>query len=82
MTSATSFFEIKEHTVECQHVREYARATANGQEDVLRLAIKQYIPRDNPNPEQGDVTIIGAHANGYPKVSRSLPPCAYKKSLK
>ncbi|PQE25563.1 toxin biosynthesis protein [Rutstroemia sp. NJR-2017a BBW] len=67
MESATSIFEVKEHTVECQHIREYARATADYQEDVLRLAIKQYIPRDNPNPEQGDVTIIGAHANGYPK---------------
>jgi hypothetical protein len=79
MESTTSIFEIKEHTLECQHIREYARATANAQEDVLRLAIKQYIPRDNPNPEQGDVTIIGAHANGYPKVGRSLPACAYKK---
>ncbi|ESZ91074.1 hypothetical protein SBOR_8537 [Sclerotinia borealis F-4128] len=63
----SSIFEIKEHTLECQHIREYPRATANTQEDVLHLAIKQYIPRDNPHPEPGDVTIIGAHANGYPK---------------
>jgi hypothetical protein len=64
----SSVFEIKEHTLECQHIREYARATAESQEAVLHLAIKQYIPLDNPNPKAGDVTIIGAHANGFPKV--------------
>ena len=65
-------FEIKEHTLECQHIREYPHATARSQEDVLRLAIKQYIPRDNQDPRDGDVTIIGAHANGFPKVIVSL----------
>lgn len=64
----SSIFEIREHTLECQHIREYARATVNAEEDVLRLEIKQYIPLDNPNPQEGDVTIIGAHANGFPKA--------------
>lgn len=32
------------------------------------MAVKQYIPLDNPNPQPGDVTILGAHANGFPKV--------------
>jgi hypothetical protein len=67
----SSVFTIKEHTLECQHIREYARATATSQEDVLHLAIKQYIPLDNPNPKEGDITIIGAHANGFPKASHS-----------
>jgi hypothetical protein len=67
----SSVFEIKEHTLECQHIREYARATSKSQEEVLQLAIKQYIPLDNPNPQAGDLTIIGAHANGFPKVSFS-----------
>ncbi len=61
-------FEIREHTIECQHIREYARATAVSQEDVLHLAVKQYIPLDNPDPKEGDITIIGACANGFPKV--------------
>lgn len=60
-------FQIKEHTIPAQHVREWPRATANSQEDVLHIHIKQYIPLDNPNPQPGDVTIIGAHANGFPK---------------
>jgi len=70
----SSVFEIKEHTVECQHIREYARATAHSQEDVLQLSIKQYIPLDNQHPEVGDLTIIGAHANGFAKVSALYRP--------
>jgi hypothetical protein len=70
----SSVFQIKEHKVECQHIREYPRALANSQEDVLHLAVKQYIPLDNPHPQPGDLTIIGAHANGFPKVlSQTFP---------
>jgi hypothetical protein len=68
----SSVFEIKEHTIECQHIREYARATSTSQEAVLKLAIKQYTPLDNLQPQEGDVTIIGAHANGFPKVSTTM----------
>ena len=60
-------FEIREHVIPGQHVREWPRATANSQEDVLNVHIKQYVPLDNPDPQPGDVTIIGAHANGFPK---------------
>ncbi|KAL4791280.1 Alpha/beta hydrolase family-domain-containing protein [Aspergillus venezuelensis] len=60
-------FRVVEHTVPCQHIREYPGATANEQEDVLSLAVKQYIPLDNPRPQPGDVTILAAHANGFPK---------------
>lgn len=70
MTSAV--FQIKEHILPSQHIRDYPRATAFSQEDVLKLAIKQYTPLDNPNPQPGDVTIIGAHANGFPKVGSDL----------
>jgi hypothetical protein len=64
----SSLFEIREHVIDSQHIREFARATSNGQEDPLKLAIKQYIPKANPQPQPGDVTIIGGHANGFPKV--------------
>ncbi|KAI1764947.1 putative toxin biosynthesis protein [Hypoxylon sp. FL1150] len=60
-------FHIKEHVVPSQHVREWPRATANSQEDVLYVSVKQYIPVDNPSPQPGDITIIAAHANGFPK---------------
>jgi hypothetical protein len=35
--------------------------------------VKQYIPLDNPKPQPGDVTILAAHANGFPKVCNELP---------
>ncbi|KAK3112813.1 hypothetical protein LTR53_010524 [Teratosphaeriaceae sp. CCFEE 6253] len=38
-----------------------------GIENDLRLRVKQYIPKTNTHPKSGDVTIIGAHANGFPK---------------
>ncbi|KAI1196377.1 Alpha/beta hydrolase family-domain-containing protein [Nemania serpens] len=65
--SASFPFHIKEHVVPGQHIREWPRATATSQEDVLSLHVKQYIPKDNPTPRPGDVTILGAHANGFPK---------------
>lgn len=61
-------FRIVEHVVLCQHLREYPAATADEQEQPLYLAVKQYIPLNNPNPQPGDVTILAAHANGFPKV--------------
>ncbi|KAI0864461.1 Alpha/beta hydrolase family-domain-containing protein [Xylaria cubensis] len=60
-------FHIKEHVVPGQHIREFARATVNTQEDVLKIHVKQYTPKDNPTPQPGDVTILAAHANGFPK---------------
>ncbi|KAI1319661.1 Alpha/beta hydrolase family-domain-containing protein [Xylariaceae sp. FL0255] len=60
-------FHIKEHTVPGQHIREWPRATSRSQEDILQLHVKQYTPKDNPDPQPGDITILGAHANGFPK---------------
>ncbi|KAL0941890.1 toxin biosynthesis [Colletotrichum truncatum] len=65
--SPSSVFHIKEHILDASHIREFPRALANSQDDVLKVAVKEYIPKDNPNPQPGDVTIIGAHANGFPK---------------
>ncbi|GLA32585.1 hypothetical protein AnigIFM63604_010228 [Aspergillus niger] len=59
-------FNITEHVVDCQHIREYARATRSTN-DALKLAVKQYTPKSNPNPQPGDVTIIGATSVGSPK---------------
>jgi hypothetical protein len=63
-----SLFRIQEHAVPCQHIRQYPHATLETQEDVLYLAVKQYTPLDNLHPSSGDLTIIGGHANAFPKV--------------
>ena len=75
---AYSPFRIVEHVVPGQHIREYPAATANNQEEPLNLVVKQYIPLDNPDPQPGDVTILAAHANGFPKVWQSeIVPCLF-----
>jgi len=63
-----SLFKVQEHTLTTSHIREYPGATAGSQDDELKLAVKQYTPRDNQDPKPGDLTIIGGHANGFPKV--------------
>ncbi|KAI5367104.1 Putative alpha/beta hydrolase-1 [Septoria linicola] len=55
------------HKVPAAHLREFPRATAHSEEDVLHFVVKQYIPLDNPDPQPGDVTIIAAHAVGFNK---------------
>lgn len=65
-------YRVVEHTVDCSHTRQYLASTANGDHDIPKLAVKQYIPHDNTNPRPGDVTIVGAHANGFPKVHERL----------
>lgn len=76
-----SSFRVIQHTVKGSHTREYIRATANGDADTPKLSVKQYIPLDNPTPKPGDVTIIGAHANGFPKVSVILANTHYRDIL-
>jgi hypothetical protein len=69
---SSDLFSITKHKVPSQHIREYPRATAGEQEDVQYLEVKQYIPLNNASPSPGDVTLIAAHANGFPKVSLPL----------
>ncbi|OGM41470.1 hypothetical protein ABOM_010073 [Aspergillus bombycis] len=62
----TSQFQVKEHTIPCQSIREYHHAV-KGVDPPLQLAVKQYIPLNNLNPSPDDITIIAGHANGIPK---------------
>ncbi|KAK5134116.1 hypothetical protein LTR08_006891 [Meristemomyces frigidus] len=63
---STAAFHIHEHAIPTSHIREYPRDTADGQEDVLQLAVKQYVPRETFKA-RNEVTVIGAHANAFPK---------------
>lgn len=69
---SSEYFRIEEHVLEGSHIRGFPRTTSTTQEEVLHLAIKQYTPLSNPNPKPGDITIIAAHANGFPKVKKVL----------
>lgn len=58
---------ITDHVMDAQFMREYPRATAS-QDTPLKLCIKQYTPIDNPDPKNGDLTIVAAHGTGFAKV--------------
>lgn len=66
---------VKEHIIPASHIRGYARGVRDdtdgnpAEQPLLRLAVKQYIPRSNPSPRPGDPTIILAHGVGSSKES-------------
>nr|POE92329.1 abhydrolase domain-containing protein mpah [Quercus suber] len=61
-------FIIREHIFAGQHIREYSRALASSQEDVIRLHAKSYTPREvDDGSASGDLTIIAWHANAFTK---------------
>ena len=62
-----SNFRVIEHTVRAQHSRDRVAGAEQAHENSLRLHVKQYIPKSNPKPKDGDVTIIGAVADAFPK---------------
>ncbi|RAL12232.1 uncharacterized protein BO97DRAFT_443253 [Aspergillus homomorphus CBS 101889] len=59
-------YNVTEHVIDSQYIREYPRATAT-QDAPLKLCVKQYTPIDNPNPAPGDVTIVAAHGTAFAK---------------
>jgi hypothetical protein len=69
---SSDLFRVQEHVVAGQHIREYPGATRKIQEDVLNLHVKQYTPLDVGPLGSRAVTIISAHANGFPKVTRPI----------
>jgi len=64
---SSKHFRIDQHKLEASHIRGFSRSTSTTQEEVLHLSIKQYTPLTNPTPKPGDITIIAAHANAFPK---------------
>ena len=67
---SSQFFDTKTHILPAQYIREYPGATLDDQEEPLHLHIKQYIPKDQQDLLCSPVTIIGGHANAFPKVSQ------------
>ena len=64
-----SVFNIIEHSIPGQHIREYPKGTKHRQEDTLQLCVKQYVPANISEVEADHgLTIIGVPGNGFPKV--------------
>ncbi|KAL8793499.1 MAG: hypothetical protein Q9195_003872 [Heterodermia aff. obscurata] len=64
---SSKFFAVKAHILPGQYIREYPGATLDSQEDDLSLHIKQYTPLERELNCSERITVIGTHANGFPK---------------
>ncbi|OKL57974.1 hypothetical protein UA08_06544 [Talaromyces atroroseus] len=61
-------FNIIEHVIAGQHIREYPQSIKGSQETPLQLVIKQYVPVDQSDPVPDNaVTLIGVPGNGSSK---------------
>lgn len=68
MHTTMSVFQVIEHTIPGQHIREHAQSIKGKHGGPLRIAIKQYVPIDQVDPVPDNaVTIIGSPGNGSPK---------------
>ena len=76
-------FNVIEHSLPGQHIRESPKGTKHHQEDTLQFCIKQYIPASSLQAETGTgLTIIGVGGNGFPKVQSRTPAAFLRVSEK
>lgn len=60
---------VVEHVIPGQHIRGYPNSTRGRQEDVMKLAVKQYVPSDFEDEATNNaITIIALHGLAFPKV--------------
>lgn len=62
------FWSVQEHIIPASHIRGFSRGVRDESTAHLRLAVKQYVPR-NRDLKPGDVTLIMAHGVGSSKES-------------
>lgn len=62
-------WDIREHVIPASHLRGFSRGVRNEQTGHLRLAVKQYVPRNAPESKAGNATLIMAHGIGSSKES-------------
>ncbi|MCJ1418182.1 hypothetical protein MMC32_004528 [Xylographa parallela] len=64
---SSSFWNVKEHIIQASHTRSFSRGIQDEMAGGLRLAVKQYVPLTNPDPQRGAISIIFAHGVGSSK---------------
>jgi len=66
--SSSKHFDVMAHRSPGQHIRQYARATSDSEEDELFLSVKQYVPKTSEqHGNSTGITLVACHANGIPK---------------
>ena len=63
---SVELWTVVSHVLPAAHIRGFSRGVRNEQTDHLRLAVKQYVPR-NRTPKEGGMTLIAAQGVGQSK---------------
>ncbi|KAH8726599.1 putative toxin biosynthesis protein [Phaeosphaeriaceae sp. PMI808] len=63
---SVSNFTVTEHRCPCSYIRQFPHGVKD-ENDELQLAVKEYRPLNYLEAGEDSVTIIAAHANGFPK---------------
>lgn len=63
---STELWTVSPHVIRASHIRGFARGVRNEQTGYLRLALKQYVPK-NRTFATGDITLIAAQGVGQSK---------------
>lgn len=64
---SSHIWSVTEHVIPASHIRGFHRGIRDESSAHLRLAVKQYVPLSNPNPQPGDITLIMAQGVGNAK---------------
>lgn len=65
---ATGRFDVREHIIDGQHIRDNPGGLNTDEDVTLKLAVKEYVPKVPVSFSRfPPMTIIGGHANGIPK---------------
>ncbi|MCJ1392492.1 hypothetical protein MMC18_005359 [Xylographa bjoerkii] len=66
---SSSLWNVIEHIIQASHTRSFSRGIQDEMAGGLRIAVKQYVPLSNLDPQPGDISIIFVHGVGSSKES-------------
>jgi hypothetical protein len=61
------YYRSDVYTIPGQHIREYANGTSNSSGDILKIAIKRYMPRQKAFSANDGITILACPGLGLSK---------------
>ncbi|KAL8695852.1 MAG: hypothetical protein Q9201_007934 [Fulgogasparrea decipioides] len=66
---SADYWKVREYEIPASHIRGYSRGVKDESTARLRLAVKQYVPKDQKETPKSAMTIIMAHGVGSSKES-------------
>ncbi|KAL8730511.1 MAG: hypothetical protein Q9181_004638 [Wetmoreana brouardii] len=64
---SADYWTVREHEIPASHIRGYSRGVQDESTARLRLAVKQYVPKDQKKTPRNAMTVIMAHGLGLTK---------------